>query len=171
MKTAISFFLLAFMVLLGVAKSDIVSAQGNGKLSNPGLHDRTFPMETKESYLYGISNNGRTIPIICDGVEVDRLNGTLDVFCRMFGHYDLLDPKIFYTQWMIHNYSGSLNSETGEVFEIQGVKKIDSIDKIYFWHLNIKGDKGSHYIIFASGTTNPFTITIEKAVCPSNASE
>ena len=152
---------MAFLIVLGVSKSDMVSAQGKGNPLQPGLVDRSFPMETTEEY----TSELRKIPISCDGVVVDRLSGSLDVFCRMFGHYDPLNPNVFITQWMIHNYSGTLTGEKGEVFEIQGVKKIDSIDKIYTFHLNLKGNMGSHYIISASGTTSPYTFTIDKSVC------
>ena len=165
MKKAIYFSLVAFLIVLGFAKSDMASGQGNG---NAALADRTFPMVTKEAYLAG----AKIIPVECDGVVVDHLTGTLDVFCRMFGHYDPINPNIFYTQWMIHNYFGTLKSSNEvngsyEVFEVQGVKKIDSQEMVYDWHLNLKGDMGNHYIIFASGTTVPFTFTIDKAVCPS----
>ena len=161
MKRTIYFISVAILIVLGVTKSSLTSAQGNG---NSEFVDRAVPMITTENYYYSPLMD-RTIPVICDGIEVDRLSGTLDVFCRMFGHYNPLNPTVFVTQWMIHNYSGSLVGTSGEVFDIQGAKKIDSIDKVYTWHLNIKGDRGSHYILFASGVTSPFIITIEKAVC------
>jgi hypothetical protein len=164
MKKAVYLSLVAILIVLGFAKSEVASAQGNG---NTGLVDRTFPMVTTEAYLAA----GRLIPIECDGVVIDHLSGTLDVFCRMFGHYDPLNPNVFVTQWMIHNYSGFLVGVNKEVFEIQGVKKIDSIDKVYTIHLNIKGDKGSHYIIIASGNTSPYSFIIEKAVCPSSSDQ
>ena len=66
---------------------------------------------------------------------------------------------------MIHNYSGSLVGTSGEVFDIQGVKKIDSIDKVYTWHLNIKGDRGVTISFLLQGLQALSQLTIEKAVC------
>jgi hypothetical protein len=150
MKTTISFTLVAFMVLLGVAKSEVTSAQGNGLLQG------TVPMYSSELY---------SIPLVCDGVEIDHLEGRLDIFCRM--HYE--NGIII---WMIHNFSGSLTSSTGEVFEINGTRKIDSVEKDYTFRANIKGSLGSHYILFGSSNTlKPTDLTIYKAVCPSGADQ
>jgi hypothetical protein len=151
MKITISFVLLAFMLLLGIAKSEVASAQGNGLL------ERTVPMYSSELY---------SIPLVCYGVEVDHLNGKLDIFCRM--HYE--NGSIV---WMIHNFSGFLtSSRTGEVFEINGTRKIDSVEKDYTFRANIAGDLGSHYILFGSSNTlKPTDLTIYKAVCPSGAGQ
>jgi hypothetical protein len=139
------------MLLLGVAKSEVVSAQGNGLL------ERTVPMYSSEVY---------SIPLVCEGVAVDHLDGRLDIFYRM--HYE--NGIIV---WMIHNFSGSLTSSlTGEVFEINGTRKIDNVEKDYTFRANITGDLGSHYILFGSSNTlKPATLIIEKAVCPSGAGE
>jgi hypothetical protein len=157
MKTAIYFVLVAFLILLGGAKSDVNSAvQPNENQLKSGPTDQTVPMYTREMY---------SIPLICDGVEIDRLNGMLEVFCRM--HYE--NGKII---WMIHNFSGFLTGSTGEVFEIKGTRKIDSIEKDYTFRTNIKGDRGSHYILFGSSiTTSPYTLTIDKAICPSGPNQ
>ena len=151
MKTKISFVLVAFLILLGVAKSDIASAQGNGLLQ------RTVPMYSSELY---------SIPLVCDGVVFDHLNGRLDIFCRM--HYE--NGKIV---WMIHNFSGTLtSSSTGEDFEINGTRKIDNDETDYTFRANITGDLGSHYILFGSSNTLlPTGLTIYKGVCPSGAGQ
>jgi hypothetical protein len=102
------------------------------------------------------------IPLICDGLEVDRLKGVVEVFCRM--HYE--DGKIV---WMIHNFNGILTSKLGEVFELSGVRKIDSVEKEYTFRANIKGDQGSHFILlYTVNLVPPTTFTIEKAICPGN---
>ena len=151
MKTTFSFVLVAFLILSGVAKSDIVSAQGNGLLQ------RTVPMYSSELY---------SIPLVCDGVEIDHLNGTLDIFCRM--HYE--NGIIV---WMIHNFNGFLTSnKTGEEFEIRGTRKIDNVDKDYTFRANIEGDQGSHYILFGSSNTlSPNSLIIDKAVCPAGSGQ
>lgn len=155
MKTAISFVMIAFLILLGSAKSDFsTELQPDKSLLQPGPGDQTVPMFTSELY---------SIPIICDGVVIDHLNGRLDVFCRM--HYD--NGVIV---WMIHNFSGFLAGSTGEVFEVAGTRKIDSVEKNYTFRSNIKGDRGSHYILSGtSNTTAPTTLIIEKAVCPQSS--
>jgi hypothetical protein len=145
MKKTICFSLVAFLIVLGVAKSDVASAQ-----SNPGSLQRTVPMFTTENY---------TIPIYCDGILVDILKGSVESFCRM--HYE--NGVIV---WMIHNFNGILTSKSGEVFEFIGVRKIDSVEKEYTIHANIKGDLGSHYIILYS--VNSGKLIIEKAICPGN---
>jgi hypothetical protein len=144
MKTTISFVLMAFLIVLGIAKSDVASAQ-----SNPGSLQRTVPMFTSETY---------TIPIYCDGILVDILKGNVTSFCRM--HYE--DGKIV---WMIHNFNGIFTSNSDEVFEFIGVRKIDSV-KEYTLHANIKGDQGSHYIILYE--VNSGGLSIDKAICPGN---
>jgi hypothetical protein len=148
MKTAFFSILVALLIVLGVAKSDFVSAQ-----SNPGSLQRTVPMFTPETY---------TIPIYCDGIIVDVLTGNVTSFCRM--HYE--DGVIV---WMIHNIDGILKSTSlsGEVFEFTGVRKIES-GKEYTLHANIKGNQGSHYIILYSVNIITRLLTIEKAVCPGN---
>jgi hypothetical protein len=158
MKKTISFVLVAFLILLGVAKTDVASAQL-----------RLVPMSYVETYS---ATKLTPIPIICDGVVIDHLSGSLDVFCRMFGYYDPAYPgnnNYFHWLWMIHTYTGFLTGEFGEVFEIRGVKKLDGIDKDFTFHLNIKGSSGSHYILFASGTNSPnYTFTVDRAVCLSS---
>jgi hypothetical protein len=140
MKKTIYFSLVAFLMILGVAKTDIASAQ-------------TVPMESSEKY---------DIPLICNGQEVDRLKGVVDIFCRM--HYEA--GKIV---WMIHNFDAILTSNSGEVFEFKGVRKIDSVEREYSIHANIKGDRGSHYILFYTVTMGPPPVlTVEKAICPGN---
>jgi hypothetical protein len=139
MKKTIFFSLVAFLMVLGVAKTDIASAQ-------------TVPMVSNEDY---------NIPLICDGQLVDQLKGNVEIFCRM--HYE--NGKIV---WMIHNIDAILTSNSGEVFEFKGVRKIE-VGKEYSLHANIKGDRGSHYILLYTVTLgSPPVLTIEKAICPGN---
>lgn len=156
MKKTISFVLVAFLIILGVAKTDVASGQ-----------TYTVPMSYVENYTSATKLG--LIPIVCDGVVIDHLSGSLDVFCRMFGNYDPLYPgnnNFFHSIWMIHNYSGTLMGESGEVFEISGVKKLDMLEKDFTFHLNIKGSEGNHYILWASGTNSPnYTFTVDRAVC------
>lgn len=175
MKTLIYFLLISSIIFLGCSKndddlnSDLINNQLKPELNAKGSQTTyTVPMTFVEAF----TSTAKKIPIECDGVVIDHLSGTLDVFCRMFGYYpegQEGNDALFVSEWMIHNYYGTLasTSGSGEIFEIQGVKKMDMIEKNFTFHLNIKGNLGSHYILFASGTNAPsYTFTIEKAVCP-----
>lgn len=186
MKKTIYLILVAFLILLGCSKPDDVSVVNPGENQlKSASHDYTVPMYYSEKYPNILEGGKLTaIPVICDGVTIDHLEGTLDVFCRMFGHFHPDWPKgstgdllHFQSQWMIHSYSGTLKSTSGsgEEFDVHGTKKMDVIGMVFTFHLNIKGSLGNHYIFYASGTNaaNPlgYTFTIEKAVCPQIADE
>jgi hypothetical protein len=154
MKKTICFSLLAFLFLGGCSKSEDLAVNSNENQLKSASVNNTVPMFTSELY---------NIPLVCDGIEIDRLQGRLDVFCRM--HYE--NGIIV---WMIHNFSGSLTDSKGEVFDVNGVRKIDSVQKSYTFHSNIKGNLGSHYILYGTSvTTSPNTLIIEKASCPQSA--
>lgn len=168
MKKTIYSSLVVFLIVLGCSKVEDVSVVNpNENQLKSGIIDRTIPMTFRESF----TSAAKIIPIECDGIVVDHLSGTLDVFCRMYGYYpegQEGNDAAFVSEWMIHNYSGTLTSTSGsgEIFGIQGVKKMDMVAKNFTFHLNVKGNLGSHYILFASGTNSPYSFTIEKAVCP-----
>lgn len=178
--------LVTFLILLGCSKVDDVAVvnQGENQLkSAPATVDRTVPMYYQETYPNThLGGKLTAIPVECGGGEpIDHLQGTLDVFCRMFGHFHPDWPEgtpgdlnHFQSEWMIHSYSGTLTSTSGsgEVFDVHGTKKMDVIGKVFTFHLNIKGSLGNHYILTASGTNANnslgYTFTIERAVCPGN---
>jgi hypothetical protein len=179
MKKTICSILVAFLFASGCTKPEALLNTGENQLK-AGTINKTVPMSFKEAF----TSTAKIIPIECDGIVTDHLSGTLDVFCRMYGYYPVGNEgndNAFVSEWMIHNYTGTLTSTSGsgEVFDIQGVKKMDMIAATFTFHLNVKGNMGSHYILFASGTnalpkteTSPgqlYTFTIEKAVCPGNA--
>jgi hypothetical protein len=186
MKKTIYVTLMAFLLLLGCSKSanDLTANQDENQLQSaknvqPSV-DRTVLMPPyKETYPSGKLT---LIPVMCDGVIIDHLTGSLDVLCRMFGHFHPDWPEgtpgdlnHFQSQWMIHSYSGTLTSTSGsgEVFDVQGTKKMDVIGKVFTFHLNINGNQGNHYIVSASGTNAAnslgYTFTIERAVCPGSS--
>ena len=152
MKTAISFVMVAFLILLGSAKSEISTAlQPNENLSSSGSPDRTISHRFQGGYWS---------PLVCDGVEIDILEGTLDVHCVM--HYE--NGVI---AWMIMRYTGTLTGpKTKEVFEI---KEVDMSDLpktgIISFHSNIKGSNGSHIISAGTINTNTWELTWDKSVC------
>ena len=152
MKTTISFILMAFLIILGSAKSDYSSsARTDENLLGSGSADRAISHRFQGGYW---------TPLICDGVEVDVLEGSLDVHCVM--HYE--NGNIV---WMIMRYTGTLTGpKTGEVFEI---KEIDMSDLpktgIITFHSNITGDKGSHIISSATINTDTWELIWNKSVC------
>jgi hypothetical protein len=181
MKRVIYFSLVTILILMGCSKSDDLAVNPNENQLKSATPDHTVPMYYSEAYPSGKLT---PIPVMCDGIVIDHLEGKLDAFCRMFGNYHPDYPKgtpgdlaHFQSEWMIHNYSGTLTatSGSGEVFNVQGTKKMDMGEMTFTFHLNIRGSLGNHYILFASGTNaaNPlgYTFTIEKAVCPQSAGE
>jgi hypothetical protein len=152
MKTTISFVLVAFLILLGSAKSDVVSAvQPTGNQLKSGSADRTISHRfTSWSWT----------PLSCDGAVIGGLWVELDVHCVM--HYE--NGAVV---WMIMRYTGSFtNQDTKEVFKINEVNtnSLPQPGTITF-RSNVIGDKGSH--IITSGTINPETweFTFNKSVC------
>jgi hypothetical protein len=163
MKRIIYLSLVAFQIVMGCAKSDdftVVNPNENELKS--GIVERNYPMETTGVFI---------IPVICDGVEIDRLTGKLDIWCRMFGYYDSAGK--FIGQWRIQTFEGTLvSTKSGEVFDVKGSRKIDNINTEFMLRANIKGNKGSHYILSGSSDTlPPGGLIIEKATCPQQADE
>lgn len=98
-----------------------------------------------------------SIPIICDGVEVGRLEGEVSVFCRMLWRGEALD-------WMIMEFTGQLGDATGEVFTVKDIRKYNADRETFNAHIH--GDRGSRYIISGTIAYEPYTVSIKKAVCP-----
>ena len=155
---------------MGCSKSDDdLNSDLNNNLLNSELNAKGVP----ETVDFSVSHNftsGYWTPLICDGVEAGSLEGSLNVHCIMFGHYNPNYPgnlNRFVWQWMIMNYSGSLtNPATGEIFTIKESDKVDAGYSSYTWHSNIIGDKGSHYIIFGSSIDEYPWFKIDRAICP-----
>lgn len=173
MKKSIYLILITSIILLGCSKND---DDLNSDLYNKSLNTELIAKGAPETVDFSVSHyftGGYWTPLICDGVEVGYLEGTLNVHCVMFGHYNPDYPgdlNHFVWQWMVMNYSGSLtNQATGEIFTIKESDKWYYGTYSYTWHSNIRGNQGSHYIIFGSGLfVYPYTFTIDKVICPSS---
>lgn len=154
MKTTISFIIVAFLILVGIAKSEVASAvKPDENLLNSVSTDRTISHRFSGSYW---------TPLYCEGVESDILEGSMDIHCVMHFENGVIVR-------MIMRYAGSLTSQkTGEVFEM---KKIDKSDLpqagIITLHSKIKGDKGTHIITSAIINTETWKVTIFKTICNS----
>jgi len=163
MKKTIYLSLVVFLFILGCSKSDDSSINQDENLLKSGIVERNYPMVTT-GIIY--------IPVICDGGEIDKLKGSLDIFCRMFGYYDAAGK--FHGEWKVQTFEGNLTSTngSGEVFAVKGSRKIDVINTDYTLRANIKGDKGTHYILSGfSNTLSPTDLIIERATCPQMAGE
>jgi hypothetical protein len=155
MKTLIFLSLIAFLILSGCAKNDDESVvnQGVNRLKDG-------PLNGTVSYYW---SGGIATYISCDGVVVDYLEGG-DIEWHILDHY-----KNGELEWSIYKATGSLTIEsTGEVFEIKESDKVDVLSGDFTFHSNLIGDQGSHYILSGSGLwVYPYTVTIDKANCPS----
>jgi len=103
-----------------------------------------------------------SIPLICDGVEVDYVAGSLDAHIRVHKKDDVI-------LFAIINVSGTLESDNGEVLTIKESEKLEFNDgepPVWTFRWNIKGEDGNHYI--GSGYFNWYTgeLIVEKAICP-----
>ncbi len=98
--------------------------------------------------------------IICDGVEIDNLSGT--VIAHEVDHAK--DGEWVKSTW---RYDGVVNSESGEKFTISAPAKADYIGMVNTWHFNFIGNNGSHYIgdITVNWAAEPWVVTIDKAIC------
>lgn len=164
MKKTIYLILVAFLMVLGCSKVDDISVVNPDENQlESGSVERNYPMETTGVFI---------IPVICDGVEIDRLTGKLDIWCRMFGYYDSAGK--FIGQWRVQTFEGTLTSTSGsgEVFNVKGSRKIDNINTEFTLRANIKGDQGSHYILSGSSDILPPNgLIIDKATCLQQANE
>ena len=145
MKTK-TFFLVILFIGIGLIQ---VSAQ-NGKIGTGAVTKPVhFDWDT-----YWID-----IPVDCNTAEVDRLFGTVAVKGEMFFNEGVFmhENKIFI---------GELTSEnTDEVFSVNDHWKWEFPNLFGTGHLNLKGNKGTHYILIYTIDFITLTTTFQKAVC------
>ena len=138
---------LALCLFMGIGFTQI-SAQ-NGKNGNGAVS-------------YEITWDGYyvDVPVYCGTVVVDRLRGTADI--HIVEHYKggvFMGQNVTYRAEVV----GLL---TDEVFEVKDSFKYIADENIGIGHCNLKGDKGTHYVLsyIWDGTTDTFKFL--KAVCP-----
>ena len=98
----------------------------------------------------------------CGDKIVDHIRGTMYYHCVM--QYDENDVLLF----MNMTYNGFLTSDnTGEVFKYKEITTFDlsKSDMNSNFHFNVKGDKGSHFIVFGKYLNEDPWIIIDKAKC------
>ncbi|HJS55463.1 MAG TPA: hypothetical protein VJ765_13005 [Chitinophagaceae bacterium] len=155
MKKTIYVSLIAFLILSGCTKAY------NDLNVNPNENQLKSPPSN-----YTESHNGTSwyyYPLVCDGVITDNLWGNLDWHCTM--HY--VNGNL---ENMIMTYRGLLNSEnTDEVFIIKETANWNHPQEgMITFQKNIRGDKGSHILIFGVVNLETWEITIEKTICQPN---
>lgn len=138
-------FLLVCLIL-GVGLTQL-SAQ-NGKNGNGAVSE----YYTWDGYYIDL-------PVVCGEDAVDRLVGFASSHIINFYKNGV---KVGEKQ----TFSGEVtNSRTGEIFEIKDTYKCDLIDRGGPGHWNLKGDQGSHYIIFYYYYWDTDTFEFLKANC------
>lgn len=149
------------LVLMSCTKDteDVIVPDEKAPASVEGQNTVVNPNNTWTDVMDPVTT-GYSIPIVCDGVESDYLEGNVSVFCRMLWRGSGLE-------WMIMEFSGELRSKTsGEKFYLKDIRKYWFRTAPETFNTHISGDRGSRYIISGTVTYNPYTVTIEKAVCP-----
>jgi len=105
-------------------------------------------------------------PVVCNGVEIDQLTGS-NLYIHQIEHY-----KAGGLQWINVQVHGEITSSSGEVFQVLEIIKVGHFPQpwMLFWHDNLRGSEGNHYIMFFELNWNDEipTITCTKAVCPGN---
>lgn len=99
------------------------------------------------------------IPVVCGEAPVDRLVGIVSSHLISF-YVD--GVKVGEKE----KFTGQVtNFRTGEIFEINDIYKSDFEDLGGYGHWNLKGDKGSQYILFYFYDWATDSFTILKANC------
>ena len=103
------------------------------------------------------------VPVVCGGVEVDRLTG----IAYIHGVFHIKEG-VFLTNNL--QYRGEVKSQlTQETFELKDFFKGNFSTDSGSGHCNLKGDKGTRYILsyIFTGNFDPdlATFTFTKAVC------
>jgi len=124
MKTKI-FLLLCLFTGLGLTQ---LSAQ-NGK-NGTGAINGFFEWD------------GYKQPVYCDGEIIDYLTGTVSLHSVAFFKNNVV---LFYNQ---HLFGEVYSTKTGEIFKLNEIDKCDQTSMLDFFHFNLIGNKGSHYIGF-----------------------
>jgi hypothetical protein len=120
------------------------------------------PDGTKSMTFSSVWTWGYSTPVYCNNMQVDYVTGTAYAHCVW--HY----VGGVYV-WARVSSHGVATGESGEVFKVQETdKEIESPLNRYL-HVNLIGDRGSHYILFITwdlvndpSMENPI---VSKAVC------
>jgi hypothetical protein len=99
------------------------------------------------------------IPVNCDNNVVDRLLGEVTV--HQINHYKRGEQV-----WVKQQFDGEVKSAlTDEVFKVKEILKAETPLFIWYSHVNLIGNKGSHYKFFYSYDGNNDILSFIKAIC------
>lgn len=102
-------------------------------------------------------------PVFCDGIQVDYLTGTVSVQWIVIQK----DGNPVKTNVTMHGQASS--NVSSEVFKVHDKElMVPDLDGIVYWHFNLKGNQGSHYIGSMIWDSVTGAMTVEKAICPGN---
>lgn len=129
MKTKAFLFLCLF---LGIGMTQLSAQSPNGKNGTGSV-----------SYQYFVDWPS-TIPIYCDGKQVDEVTST-NFFSKTVDHYFM---GIFI--WEVAKITNVTytSTRTGEKFVGHGTQKADGSTLTFYFTANLNGDKGNHYILY-----------------------
>ncbi|MDP2335849.1 MAG: hypothetical protein Q8N05_05280 [Bacteroidota bacterium] len=147
MKKTIYFSLVAFLIILGSAAIENVSAQGKSE-----------PKKDQTAHRWTSENIG--FDFWCGDKQIDYLVGDVDVHCTMqFENGALL--------FMNMTFHGTFKGQiSGELFKYNEITKYDASNvKIYKDHFNVIGDKGSHLMVSVTYLTEEPWVVFTKAHC------
>jgi hypothetical protein len=152
MKATINFLLVAFLFLFGSAKTDVSSTL---------LQNDKMPISESN----GWQKTGRftintEFPLMCGDNVIDYFVGSADIhFTERIENGEQV--------WIILTYSGSfVGKNTEEVFNYKEINKINiPFEGDYSFHINVKGDKGSHFIMSGSYLAEEPWVVFDKAIC------
>ncbi|MHB1197163.1 MAG: hypothetical protein ACYC0A_10020 [Lutibacter sp.] len=96
----------------------------------------------------------------CGDNIVDHLSGTMNYHCVMQFENDVL-------LFMNMTYYGFFTGETGEMFKFKEITTLDMSkdNSNTYFHFNVIGDKGSHFIVSGKYLNEEPWIAIDKAKC------
>jgi hypothetical protein len=161
MKTRV-FLLVCLLTGIGIAQ---LSAQPSGLPKN-GKNGSIIEYSVWENIPY------LTVPVSCSGVENDLLVGTVT-------RHSTFHFKSEIWVWTNEQFEGELTSMTGEVFSVKDIFKMETNGALPpdyngfasftgEGHINLVGNRGSHYILTYTFNYSDFSYTFVKAVCPGN---
>lgn len=152
MKATINFILVAFLFLLGSSKTDVSSTiklNDNMLISEPTHWQKvikdTWTME---------------FPVWCGNEASDYLIGTADI--HITERIENGKPA-----WMIMTISGSfVGNNAGEVYKYKEIDKVNiPVAGDNTFHINVKGNMGSHFIMSGSYLSVEPWVIFDKAIC------
>ena len=158
MKKTFFVSLIALLVIQGCSKFDDVSVvnPNETQLKSVSVPASAGKITTSHFFKY----NNLDFYLWCDNNLVDHFLGDMNLQCTMQYENDVL-------LFMNMQYSGSYTGEnTGEVVKFKEIVRIDlSKSDNSSFHMNVIGNKGSHYIISGTYLTQEPWVVIDKAIC------